>query len=149
MFWLIACSGYFLRIFPLSSKQNHRRLRLKRCLETRSPRGFHKIKEGPEHHHLFSWLPWMTYIKLKNQIYNCVLYQIQVPRSTGFKVLKKITGGASLVAQWLRVCLLMQGTWVRALVWEDPTCRGATGSVSHSYWACTSGACAPQQERPR
>ena len=33
---------------------------------------------------------------------------------------------ASLVAQWLRVCLPMQGTRVRALVWEDPTCRGAT-----------------------
>ena len=39
---------------------------------------------------------------------------------------------ASLVAQWLRVCLPMQGTWVRALVWEDPTCRGAAGPVSHN-----------------
>ena len=43
-----------------------------------------------------------------------------------------ITLGASLVAQWLRVCLLMQGTRVRALVWEDPTCHGAAGPVSHS-----------------
>ena len=41
--------------------------------------------------------------------------------------------GASLVAQWLRICLLMQGTQVRAPVWEDPTCRGATGPVSHNY----------------
>ena len=41
--------------------------------------------------------------------------------------------GASLVAQWLRICLPMQGTWVRALVWEDPTCRGATRPVSHDY----------------
>ena len=32
--------------------------------------------------------------------------------------------GASLVAQWLRICLPMQGTRVRALVWEDPTCHG-------------------------
>ena len=40
---------------------------------------------------------------------------------------------ASLVAQWLRVCLPMQGTRVRALVWEDPTCRGAAGPVSHNY----------------
>ena len=56
--------------------------------------------------------------------------------------------GASLVAQWLRICLPMQGTRVWALVWEDPTCRGATGPVSHNYWACASGACAPQQERP-
>ena len=40
---------------------------------------------------------------------------------------------ASLVAQWLRICLLVQGTRVRALVWEDPTCRGAAGPVSHNY----------------
>ena len=40
---------------------------------------------------------------------------------------------ASLVTQWLRVCLPMQGTRVRALVWEDPTCRGATRPVSHNY----------------
>ena len=56
--------------------------------------------------------------------------------------------GASLVAQWLRICLPVQGTRVRALVWEDPTCRGATRPVSHNYWACVSGPCAPQQERP-
>ena len=56
---------------------------------------------------------------------------------------------ASLVAQWLRVCLPMQGTRVRALIWEDPTCCGATGPVSRNYWVCASGACAPQQERPR
>ncbi|KAJ8785562.1 hypothetical protein J1605_007159 [Eschrichtius robustus] len=56
---------------------------------------------------------------------------------------------ASLVAQWLRVCPRMQATRVRALVWEDPTCRGAAGPVSHNCWACASGACAPQQERPR
>ena len=40
---------------------------------------------------------------------------------------------ASLVAQWLRVCLPMRGTWVQALVWEDPACRGAAGPVSHNY----------------
>ena len=34
--------------------------------------------------------------------------------------------GTSLVAQWLRICLPMQGTRVRALVQEDPTCCGAT-----------------------
>ena len=41
--------------------------------------------------------------------------------------------GASLVAQWLRICLPMRGTRVRALVWEDPTCRGATKPVRHNY----------------
>ena len=50
----------------------------------------------------------------------------------------KMTNRASLVAQWLRICLPMQGTRVQGLVREDPTCRGATGPVSHSYWACAS-----------
>ena len=68
-------------------------------------------------------------------------------RGWGLPKLKAIR--ASLVAQWLRICLLMQGTRVRALVWEDPTCHGAAGPVSHNYRACASGACAPQQERPR
>ena len=40
---------------------------------------------------------------------------------------------ASLVAQWLRIHLPMQGTRVRALVWKDPTCRGATKPVRHNY----------------
>ena len=31
----------------------------------------------------------------------------------------------------------MQGTLVRALVREDPTCHGATKPVHHNYWACT------------
>ena len=50
-----------------------------------------------------------------------------------FLISKKGRLGASLVAQWLRICLPMQGTQVRALVWEDPMCRGATRPVSHSY----------------
>ena len=39
--------------------------------------------------------------------------------------------------------LPMQGTWVPSLVWEDPTCLGATMPVCHSLWAC-----ALQQEKP-
>ena len=51
--------------------------------------------------------------------------------SISTKFIKK-TVRASLVAQWLRIRLPMQGTRVRALVWEDPTCRGAAGPVSHN-----------------
>ena len=40
--------------------------------------------------------------------------------------------GASLVAQWLRIHLLMQGTQVRSLVQEDPTCCRATKPVRHN-----------------
>ena len=44
---------------------------------------------------------------------------------------------ASLVVQCLRIHLPMQGTQVRSLVREDPTCHGATKPVHHNYWACT------------
>ena len=42
---------------------------------------------------------------------------------------------ASLVAQWLRIHLPMQGTRVRSLTREDPTCHGATKPMRHNYWA--------------
>ena len=63
--------------------------------------------------------------------------------------------GTSLVEQWLSILLPKQGTRVRALVWEDPTCRGATKPVHHNYWACTLEpvshnywACMPQLLKP-
>ena len=39
----------------------------------------------------------------------------------------------SLVVQWLRIHLPMQGTWVRALAQEEPTCHGATKPVCRNY----------------
>ena len=82
---------------------------------------------------------------------------------------------ASLVAQRSGILLPMQGMQVRALVWENPTCRGAARPMCCSCWACAlepvshgcwarmpqllsprataaevhvPGAHAPQQERP-
>ena len=61
----------------------------------------------------------------------------QAVRHSQKKTKKKVTRGnqrwASLVAQWLRIRLPMQGSRVQALVWEDPTCRGASKSVRHNY----------------
>ena len=61
----------------------------------------------------------------------------------------------SLVAQWLRILLPMQGTWVRSLVQDDPTCRRATKPVHHNYWAWAlepvshnSWDCVPQLLKP-
>ena len=46
---------------------------------------------------------------------------------------EKLKARTSLVAQWLRIRLPMQGTRVRALVWKDATCHGATKPVCHNY----------------
>ena len=62
----------------------------------------------------------------------------------------------SLVAQWIRIHLSMQGTWVWSFVQEDATCQGATTPVCHDYWAqalvpvsCNYCACAPELLKPR
>ena len=52
----------------------------------------------------------------------------KIPHAATKKIL-----GTFQVAQWLRICLPMQGTQVHALVREDPTCRGATKPVCHNY----------------
>ena len=40
------------------------------------------------------------------------------------------------MAQWLRVCLPMQGTWVRSLVWKDSTHYKATKPMATATEAC-------------
>ena len=53
---------------------------------------------------------------------------------------------ASLVVQWLRICLAMQGTPVQFPVQEDPICRRATKPMHHNYWSPRTNAL--QQEKP-
>ena len=43
----------------------------------------------------------------------------------GEKISKELNDSASLVVQWLRIGLPVQGTQVQSQVQEDPTCRGA------------------------
>ena len=54
----------------------------------------------------------------------------------GLNPIGKTYRGASLMVQWLEIRLPKQGTRVWALVWEDPTCRGATKPMRYNYWAC-------------
>ena len=42
---------------------------------------------------------------------------------------------ASLVFQWIKIHLPMQGTPVLSLVYEDPTCHAATKPMSYTYWS--------------
>ena len=46
---------------------------------------------------------------------------------------KNTLNRTSLVAQWLRIHLPMQGTRVQALVREDPTHHRATKPMRHNY----------------
>ena len=63
------------------------------------------------------------------------IWEISVS-SSPFCCEPKTALGTSLVAQWLRIRLPMQGTWVRSLVQEDPTGCRAAKPVCHNYWAC-------------
>ena len=40
------------------------------------------------------------------------------------------------MAQWYRICLPVQETWVRILIQEDSTRHGATKPMPHNYRAC-------------
>jgi len=59
-----------------------------------------------------------------------------VRRNIKTEPLKSFSLGTSVVVQWIRICLPMQETQVRALVREDFTCHGATRPVCHNFWAC-------------
>ena len=65
------------------------------------------------------------FIIYKNIESLCCTPETSITLYVKYNFKKKITG-AALVVQWLRIHLPMQGTQVRALVREDPTCHGAT-----------------------
>ena len=52
---------------------------------------------------------------------------------TSYFIDKETVAWTSVVAQWLRIHLPIQGTQVQALVQEDPTYCGATKPVYHNY----------------
>ena len=49
----------------------------------------------------------------------------------------KLCGGTSVVVQWLRTHLSVQGTRVPSLVREDCTCHRAAKPMYHNRGACT------------
>ena len=73
-----------------------------------------------------------TYVKLI-KLYTLVMYSSLCANYTSIKLLFKKRKRASLIVQWLRIRLPMQGTRVRAVVWEDPTCRRAMKPVGYNY----------------
>ena len=69
----------------------------------------------------------------------CLSVRVMISKITKYQGLinwidvKKIEIRIFLVVQWLRICLPMQGTQVRSLVLEDPTCHRATKPGPHNY----------------
>ena len=115
-------------------------------LKSHKPLSTAKKKENTPSHHASKWLKDLNIrkdtIKLLEEsigktfsdINHTNIFLGQSPKAIEIKTkIKK--WGASLVAQWLRICLSMQGTWVQALTQQDPTCRRATKPMHHNYWA--------------
>ena len=74
------------------------------------------------------------------------LHGLRVNKDT--KSIKNRLNQASVVVQWLRIRLPMQGTRVWALVGEDPTCHRANKPVRHNYWARTPQLLKPERLEP-
>ena len=87
---------------------------------------FQILKAQSIKHHpncLFSLKQFLKYFKSHFSINNCyTMLQNFLFISIQFK---KILG-ASVVVQWLRIHLAMQGTLAWSLVWDDPTCHRGT-----------------------
>ena len=92
----------------------------------------------------FRWTydaPYFTRLKASTRqthdVYNCISRSADCPDRVCFLFKPELASNterrqwhskkcrASLMAQWLRIPLAMQGTQVPSLVWEDPTCWGA------------------------
>ena len=89
---------------------------------------------------------------------------IKTDCSAGYKSsLKRIPGLSWWLSGKESACQSMQETRVWSLIWEDPTCQGATKPMCHNYWACalepgsrnywaheaTAEARAPQEKPPQ
>ena len=100
-----------------------------------APRPFNPVTVPGISHSSFPWAP---------QSLSCCLCNpgpsSEPPHLGAGKKKKKIKkneqGWTSLVTQWVKICLPMQGTWVWSLIWEDPTCCRTTKPRSHNHWAC-------------
>ena len=100
------------------------------------------IKNDKYFTHMLSYLlNWIQAIfSLKFFIFYCRFRVISSEPT--MRIFNRIFHGISQVAQRLRIRLPMQGTGLQALVWEDPTRRGATKPVCHNYWS-------PRAQSPR
>ena len=71
-------------------------------------------------------------VKINPHLYKSIIFVSCVIVLLGNFVYKCIRR-TSQVAQWMKICLPMQGTWVQSLVRKDSMCCGATKPECHSY----------------
>ena len=71
------------------------------------------------------------------------------------RCIRNISTGLNLVAQWIRIHLLIQGTGVQSQVQKDCTSQGATKPIHDNYgipalepMSCSYWACVPQLLKP-
>ena len=73
---------------------------------------------------------WATREALNNGYYVPSTHQVLCPQKG-----RNNPHGTSLMVQWRRIHLPMQGTWVRCLVLEEPTHCGVPKPMCHNSWA--------------
>ena len=79
---------------------------------------------------------WWVYVAGSMYSLSITLWVFSQSSNWIYAAIKNVCLGTSLVAQWLRICLPVQGTQVRSLVREDSKCHGAAKPVHDNSWAC-------------
>ena len=78
--------------------------------------------------------PWLIHVNVwQKPLQYCKVISLQLIKINGKKT--KVTRRTSLVVQWLRICLSIQGTWVLFQGWEDPTSLEGAMPMCCNYWA--------------
>ena len=89
-------------------------------------------KEMATHSSISAWkIPWTEELGREERLslQNIKqLMQLNIKRTAN--TIQKMGRRSSLAVQWLRICLLMQETWVQSLVREDSTHHEATRPLS-------------------
>ena len=109
----LVASAFSLSIFKFSYNSNNFMLPSNKMQLTFIRRTIFSLKKGrhgTNSHHIHLWM-----------------------KLTSALVQSKLHLRTSWVAQWLRICLPMQGRRVRSLVWEDPSFSRATKPMHHNY----------------
>ena len=99
-----------------------------------------QLWKGVKRPHTTVWTDFKTTVlseweKTERATYLTCVHLCETSRTGKLRDKKQIR--TSLVVWWIGICQPVQGTQVRSLIWEDPTCLRVTKHARHNCWTCS------------